>query len=225
MFKIAVSVCLPMIMGFASAQTPDGVYRVGGAVSPPRVVAKADPEYTEEARRAHVNASVQLNIVVNGDGTVRNARVVRGAGFGMDEKAISAVNGWKFQPAMKEGAAVAVMATVEVNFRLLDQTRAAQTARLLFTQPEGASRPVLQAGRIPENPVETGDQFLRIGFTVGEDGKPGQFQVLETTSEAWAQAALHTLEGWRFTSAMQQGAAVSANAVLQVARGREPVRK
>jgi periplasmic protein TonB len=38
--------------------------------------------------------------------------------MGLDQKAIEAVRNWKFEPAMKDGHAVAVQINVEVNFRL-----------------------------------------------------------------------------------------------------------
>jgi 23S rRNA G2445 N2-methylase RlmL len=39
-------------------------------------------------------------------------------GMGLDEKAIETVLKWRFRPGMKDGKAVTVQATVEVNFRL-----------------------------------------------------------------------------------------------------------
>ena len=39
--------------------------------------------------------------------------------MGLDEKAIEAVEKWKFKPGMKGGKPVNVRATIEVNFRLL----------------------------------------------------------------------------------------------------------
>jgi len=45
--------------------------------------------------------------------------VVKSLGMGLDEKAIEAVEKWKFKPGMKGGQAVNVRATIEVNFRLL----------------------------------------------------------------------------------------------------------
>jgi periplasmic protein TonB len=46
-------------------------------------------------------------------------RVIRPLGLGLDQKAIEAVQKWKFKPGMKDGRAVPVQATIEVNFRLL----------------------------------------------------------------------------------------------------------
>jgi TonB family protein len=53
------------------------------------------------------------------DGKAHNLKVLRSLGLGLDEKAIEAVNKWKFRPGYKDGKAVAVQATIEVNFRLL----------------------------------------------------------------------------------------------------------
>jgi len=92
---------------------------VGGGVLPPRVLHQVDPEYSEEARKAKYGGTVLLRLVVDATGHVRDVQVVRSLGLGLDEKAIEAVNKWKFQPGTKNGVPVAVMATVEVNFRLL----------------------------------------------------------------------------------------------------------
>jgi len=45
--------------------------------------------------------------------------VVRPLGLGLDEKAIEAVQQWKFKPGMKDGKPVPVQAQTEVTFRLL----------------------------------------------------------------------------------------------------------
>jgi TonB family protein len=96
-----------------------GVYRVGGGVTSPQILHQVDPEYSEEARKAKYNGTVLLKIVVDETGRVRDVQVVRGVGLGLDEKAIEAVNKWKFKPGMRNGVPVAVSATIEVNFRLL----------------------------------------------------------------------------------------------------------
>lgn len=96
-----------------------GVYRIGGGVSAPALLAKVEPEYSEEARKAKFQGTVVLYVEVDEQGRPRNLRVVRPLGLGLDEKAIEAVSKWKFRPGYKDGKAVTVAATVEVNFRLL----------------------------------------------------------------------------------------------------------
>lgn len=96
-----------------------GVFRVGGGVSAPRLTYKVEPEYSEEARKAKYQGTVVLAVEVWPDGLAHNIRVLRSLGLGLDEKAIEAVEKWKFQPGRKDGKPVRVAATIEVNFRLL----------------------------------------------------------------------------------------------------------
>jgi protein TonB len=96
-----------------------GAYRIGGGVSPPSVILKVEPEYSEEARKAKFQGTVILFVVVDDKGNPRDLKVIRPLGLGLDQKAIEAVEKWKFKPGMKDGKPVAVQATIEVNFRLL----------------------------------------------------------------------------------------------------------
>ncbi len=96
-----------------------GVYAVGNGVTQPTLVSKVDPEYSEEARKAKYNGTVTLSIVVNTDGKAEQIQVTKSIGMGLDEKAIEAVQKWRFKPGMKAGVAVKTKAVVEVNFRLL----------------------------------------------------------------------------------------------------------
>ena len=85
----------------------------------PELLKKVEPEYSEEARKAKFQGVVVLYIVVDPNGNAVNPRVMKSLGLGLDEKAMEAVKQWKFKPGYKDGKAVAVAATVEVNFRLL----------------------------------------------------------------------------------------------------------
>ena len=95
-----------------------GIYKVGGGVSAPRAIYQPDPEYSEEARKAKYQGTVVLWMIVGPDGRARDIRIQRSVGMGLDEKAIEAVKTWKFEPARKDGHAVAVQINVEVSFRL-----------------------------------------------------------------------------------------------------------
>jgi TonB family protein len=96
-----------------------GAYKIGGGVSAPSVLFKVEPEYSEEARKAKFQGTVTLFVVVDEKGNPRDLKIIRPLGLGLDQKAIEAVEKWKFRPGMKDGRPVPVQATIEVNFRLL----------------------------------------------------------------------------------------------------------
>src|SRR6266851_5433797 len=95
-----------------------GVFRVGGGVSAPKAIYAPDPEYSEEARKAKYQGVCVLSLIVGPDGKPREIKLSRSLGLGLDEKAMEAVNKWKFEPALKDGKPVAVAINVEVQFRL-----------------------------------------------------------------------------------------------------------
>jgi protein TonB len=103
----------------SGAGTGGGVYKIGGGVSDPVPIFKPEPEYSEEARKAKFQGAVLLSIVIDANGHTRDVKVIRALGLGLDEKAVEAVLKWRFKPSTKDGHPVAVMANVEVNFRLL----------------------------------------------------------------------------------------------------------
>jgi len=90
-----------------------------GRVDAPILIRKADPEYTPEARQAGLQGTVVLYVVVDETGKIGTAKVIRGLGMGLDEKAVECVRKWKFMlPRTLEGRPIPSEATVEVNFRL-----------------------------------------------------------------------------------------------------------
>jgi periplasmic protein TonB len=96
-----------------------GAYRIGGGVSPPSIIYKVEPEYSEEARKAKFQGTVLLYVVVDEKGNPRDIKILRPLGLGLDQKAVEAVEKWKFNPGKKDGKPVPVQAQIEVNFRLL----------------------------------------------------------------------------------------------------------
>src|SRR6266851_367560 len=85
----------------------------------PQLVSSPPPTYSEEARKAKIEGYVVLGLVVDEKGNPTNFRVISGLGMGLNEKAIEAVRGWKFEPAFgKDGKPVAAKIAVEVDFHL-----------------------------------------------------------------------------------------------------------
>ena len=94
------------------------VFQIGELTDPPTILFKVDPQYSEEARKAQYQGTVVLEAIVRSDGTVEILRVVRSLGFGLDDKAIEAVRQWRFRPGTRNGEPVDVTLTIEVNFNL-----------------------------------------------------------------------------------------------------------
>jgi TonB family protein len=95
-----------------------GVYRVGAEVKAPSAVNDPVPEFSEEARTAKYQGSATLRVTVGADGLPSDVCVVRALGYGLDEKAVSAVKTWEFEPATKNGTPVPVVINVEVTFHV-----------------------------------------------------------------------------------------------------------
>lgn len=73
--------------------------------------------YPEEAAENDIVGRVYVQAVVSADGTVREANVIRGLGYGCDQEALRVVREATFEPAQLDGEAVSSRTTVWVQFR------------------------------------------------------------------------------------------------------------
>lgn len=75
--------------------------------------------YPENARANGIDGRVLVQFVVNEDGSVTDAQVVRGIGGGCDEEALRMVNSMpKWKPGKQNGMAVKVLFTLPIKFVL-----------------------------------------------------------------------------------------------------------
>jgi TonB family protein len=84
----------------------------------PRLISQSSPEFSDQARRAKIQGNVGLALVVNEQGVPENVHITRPLGYGLDEKALSCVQKWRFAAAEENGRPVAAPIAVEVNFHL-----------------------------------------------------------------------------------------------------------
>jgi TonB family protein len=222
----ALLVC-GLILGAALLQaqtTPEASPATG--VTQPGVIVRNDPEYSTEATRAFVQSTVLLNITVGEDGKAHDIKVAQPSGFGLDEKAVEAMQTWVFRPGTKDGHPVPMPANVEMNFHLQvrndTEDHSYQFARMNFTLPTGATRPELVTGKLPGNPNTAGDQALRFHLQVGIDGVPANITVLGSTDKAWEQKALRVVRAWRFRPASLSGLAIPVDGVFELAHSSPP---
>ncbi len=99
-------------------EDPDRVYPAPQVTERARVIAKPEPQYTEEARRNAVTGSVVLRVVFSRSGEVTNIRAVQSLPFGLTERAIAAARLIRFRPATRDGRPVNVYMQLEYNFNL-----------------------------------------------------------------------------------------------------------
>jgi TonB family protein len=83
----------------------------------PQPYRRLRPAYPETAARAEAEATVDVQLEIDSDGEVSRVEVVRWAGFGLDEAAISTVRQLHFRPAMRDGVGVPVRVLLRYNFR------------------------------------------------------------------------------------------------------------
>lgn len=107
---------------------PDADSAAGAGFTPPEFLNRVKPEYTIEAERADITATVEAMAVFRGDGTAGDIQITRWAGFGLDEAAERAIRQLKFKPAMRDGRAVSVRAAVRYNFRRISEPATAPAA-------------------------------------------------------------------------------------------------
>ncbi len=77
-----------------------------------------DPEFSEEARHKKFSGDVVLAVTVEPTGQTGDIWIAKGAGMGLDEQAVRAVQQYVFQPATCGGMPVAVGVAISVNFQI-----------------------------------------------------------------------------------------------------------
>ena len=75
------------------------------------------PVYPVDAQAARIQGIVIIEAIIDRDGYVRDAKVLRSVAM-LDDAAITAVRQWQFTPTLLNGVPVEVVMTVTVNFTL-----------------------------------------------------------------------------------------------------------
>lgn len=91
--------------------------RIGGNIKPPAKILDVKPVYPPIAQQARVQGVVIIESIIDRDGNVVDARVLRSIPL-LDQAALDAVRQWRFTPPHMDGMPTAVVMTVTVNFRV-----------------------------------------------------------------------------------------------------------
>jgi TonB family protein len=92
----------------------------GSGCTNPTMVRSVDPKYTHEAMLAKIEGNVEIEAVIQKNGTVGDMRVSQSLDtrFGLDDEAMKAAKGWLFRPAICQGQPVDMIVTLQLKFSL-----------------------------------------------------------------------------------------------------------
>jgi TonB family protein len=200
--------------------SPPGPVQIGAA-TPPVLIYKVEPQYTEEARMARLVGSVIVSTTLTPEGLPTNFHIVRSLGLGLDEKASQALSGWRFRPGMKQGNPVEITASIEVNFRLVDDggvqpdPRTWQLTRVAFGP--SSPRPEIVTANYPSVAGPEGPAKVSLSFDVDEKGVPTNIVAVESSDRKWEAEAIAILGQWRFKPGMVGGKPTTIHAAMDFA--------
>jgi TonB family protein len=185
---------------------------------------------------------VVLWAVVDQGGRARDVKVIKGVSKQLDKKAVNAVKGWRFDPAIKDGVPVAVQISLEVEFdcRTPDdcdpispehKDLAVQGASEKTTLPAGVfkvghgvkppkpitiKQPTLseQEKRLARDAKYKGTEVLNL--VVDETGTPQHIRVVRNVSSELDQKAIEAVSSWRFEPGTKNGKAVPVEINIEV---------
>ena len=70
----------------------------------PQILRQTTPSYTDDAIKAKVQGVVIFQAVIRKNGRVDSFKVLRGLGYGLEEKAIQEIAAqWRFRPGTLQG--------------------------------------------------------------------------------------------------------------------------
>lgn len=87
-------------------------------MTPAKVIFAPKPKYPDEAKAAHAQGTVVLQVLIDERGFPAQIAVLSPLGYGMDEAAIDAVSKWRYQPTLQNGKPLAVTTQITINFSL-----------------------------------------------------------------------------------------------------------
>ena len=116
-------VALPILIALSSAcsfPSGDGIPRVGESVAVdqlPVATQRQVPVYPEAARRKGLDGTVLVRALVSREGVVLDA-IIQKSIPELDDAALTAIRQWRFRPATRKKAPVAVWVSIPVKFTL-----------------------------------------------------------------------------------------------------------
>jgi TonB family protein len=87
----------------------------------PTPIRRIKPVYPEKCKKEKIEGTVVLEIKIDAEGNVTDARVLKSVHPDIDKAAMEAIKKWKYEPVLKDGKPVPVVFAVTINFYLREE--------------------------------------------------------------------------------------------------------
>jgi TonB family protein len=187
-------------------------------ITAPEIAAYTDPFYTRTARDNRIEGTVTVEAAFDEKGRVTVLRTVKGLGYGLDENAVAALRQWTFCPALRDETPMAAVAQIDIDFKLanLPPREFDDTKHVAGN----ISAPVVVKRIEPQ--YTDAARKARIGGTavlqtvVKTDGTAKVLKIVRPLPYGLTESAIHALEQWTFTPAMENGKAIPVSMLAEI---------
>jgi len=196
----------------------DQAARNEGVVAPVALMQCGRPEYTDEARLAHLAGIVTMSLTIDDEGMPSDIHVVNPLGLGLDESAVNCMRQSRYSPAQKDGKPVPLKMDVSLAF----QERWDSDWHLgaaAFQTSDGTLRPVVVKAKYPGATGDHRNLKVCVHLTIGKDGAPRNVQVRSPQDARLDREAVAIIGTWRFRPGTQNRQPVDVPAVLTLVHG------
>jgi TonB family protein len=243
-WRLATSLLLTSLISLASAQeaTPQRV-QVAAPRMADQIVKKVRPVYPPLARRARIQGTVILKVVINKSGDVENMQLFSGHPM-LAPAAIEAVKQWRYKPYLLNGEPVEVETNVTVNFTLPPAAGVVgdtpgglppeEKGGIISSTPGDADHPAtpervrvsqaVMAGLLltkvpPEYPPDAKDERIQgvvlMKANIDKEGSVSNIQLI-SGHPLLAPAAIEAVKQWKYRPYLLNGAPVEIETQIQV---------
>jgi TonB family protein len=176
------------------------------------------PEYTEEARIAHLSGTVTLSLTVDDEGIPTDIHVVSPLGLGLDEKAVTCIHQSRYSPAQKDGKPVPSKIDVALPFQQKWDSDWHVSAAV-FRTTEGCARPTVMRAKFPGSTNDRRNLTVCVRLTVGKDGAPRDVQIAAPQDARLDKEALAIVNGLLFRPGTRNRQPVDVPATFTLVHG------
>jgi TonB family protein len=140
--------------------------RVSSIAQNRKLVHKVEPSYPDEAIALGLQGTVELDILIGEDGSVRQVQFVEGSPL-LAEAAMAAVRQWRYDPTLLDGKPIEVSTSVGVRFR--PYFKNPQMHGPPITRPHAWKRPQQEMDQADISAIRSSSPWARMLFVTTDE--------------------------------------------------------